>query len=155
MCLALEPWRTMKTLLATICACLALGLVVAGCGGDDDDNGGGDSGSAATATTEKPAETTAGGGGAEAGANAKVSMKDIAFNPSDITVAKGGSVTWTNDDSVGHDVTKESGPGPDFKSGDPGGIAPGSDFTQKFDTAGSIKYVCTVHPGMEGTVTVK
>jgi plastocyanin len=148
----------MKTLLATICACLALGLVVAGCGGDDDDNGGGDSGSAATATTEKPAETTAGGGGgggAEAGANAKVSMKDIAFNPSNITVAKGGSVTWTNDDSVGHDVTKESGPGPDFKSGDPGGIAPGSDFTQKFDTAGSIKYVCTVHPGMEGTVTVK
>ena len=146
----------MKTLLATICACLALGLVVAGCGGDDDDNGG-DSGSAATATTEKPAETTAGGGsgGAEAGANAKVSMKDIAFNPSNITVAKGGSVTWTNDDSVGHDVTKESGPGPDFKSGDPGGVAPGSDFTQKFDTAGSIKYVCTVHPGMEGTVTVK
>ena len=143
----------MKTLLATFCACLALGLVVAGCGGDDDDNGG-DSGSAATATTEKPAETTAGGG--EAGAEtAKVSMKDIAFNPSNITVAKGGSVTWTNDDSVGHDVTKESGPGPDFKSGDPGGIAPGSDFTQKFDTAGSIKYVCTVHPGMEGTVTVK
>ena len=146
----------MKTLLATFCACLALGLVVAGCGGDDDDNGG-DSGSAATATTEKPAETTAGGGGgAEAGAEtAKVSMKDIAFNPSNITVAKGGSVTWTNDDSVGHDVTEESGPGPDFKSGDPGGIAPGSDFTQKFDTAGSIKYVCTVHPGMEGTVTVK
>jgi plastocyanin len=82
-------------------------------------------------------------------------MKDIAFNPSNITVAKGGSVTWTNDDSVGHDVTKESGPGADFKSGDPGGIAPGSDFTQKFDTAGTIKYVCTVHPGMEGTVTVK
>ena len=135
-------------------ALLALALVAAGCGGDDDDNGG-DSGSAAT-TTEKPAETTGGGsGGAEAGANAKVSMKDIAFNPSNVTVSKGGSVTWTNDDSVGHDVTKESGPGPDFKSGDPGGIAPGSDFTQKFDTAGSIKYVCTVHPGMEGTVTVK
>ncbi|MBN1527700.1 MAG: cupredoxin domain-containing protein [Thermoleophilaceae bacterium] len=143
----------MKTLLATICASLALGLVAAGCGGDDDDNGG-DSGSAAT-TTEKPAETTGGGsGGAEAEASAKVSMKDIAFNPSNITVAKGGSVTWTNDDSVGHDVTKDSGPGPDFKSGDPGGIASGDAFTQKFDAPGSIKYVCTVHPGMEGTVTV-
>jgi plastocyanin len=145
----------MKTLLATICACLALGLVVAGCGGDDDDDGG-DSGSAAT-TPEKTTETTGGGsGGAEAGAkDAKVSMKDIAFNPSNITVAKGGSVTWTNDDSVGHDVTKESGPGADFKSGDPGGMASGATFTQKFATAGSIKYVCTVHPGMEGTVTVK
>ena len=144
----------MKTLIAAICACLALGVVVAGCGGDDDDSGG-DSGSAAT-TTEKPAETTedTGGGGAEAKANAKVSMKDIAFNPSDVTVAKGGSVTWTNDESVGHDVTKESGPGPDFSSGDPGGIADGGTFTQKFDTPGSIKFVCTVHPGMEGTVTV-
>jgi plastocyanin len=148
----------MKTLLAAICACLALGLVVAGCGGDDDDSG--DSGAAAT--TEQPADTGGGGaetdkssGGAEAEAGAKVSMKDIAFNPSNVTVAKGGSVTWTNDESVGHDVTKESGPGPDFKSGDPGALNGGDTFTQKFDTAGTVKYVCTVHPGMEGTVTVK
>ena len=143
----------MKTLLATICACLALGLVVAGCGGDDDDNGGGDSGSAATATTEKPAETTAGGGGgggAEAGANAKVSMKDIAFNPSNITVAKGGSVTWTNDDSVGHDVT-----GDDFQSGDPGGIDGGGTYSHEFKKAGTFNYVCSVHPGMKGTIKVK
>jgi plastocyanin len=148
----------MKTLLAAICACLALGLVVAGCGGDDDDSG--DSGAAAT--TEQPADTGGGGGaetdksgGATAEAGAKVTMKDIAFDPSNVTVAKGGSVTWTNDDSVGHDVTKESGPGPAFKSGDPGGLNGGDTFTQKFDTAGTVKYVCTVHPGMEGTVTVK
>jgi plastocyanin len=146
----------MKTLLAAICVSLALGLVVAGCGGDDDDSG--DSGAAAT--TEQPADTGGGGGaedksgGAEAESGAKVSMKDISFQPSNVTVAKGGSVTWTNDDSVGHDVTKESGPGPEFKSGDPGGIAGGDAFTQKFNTPGSIKYVCTVHPGMEGTVTV-
>jgi plastocyanin len=141
-----------KTLLATLCACLALGLVAAGCGGDDDEDSG-DSGAAPTATAEKPAETT-GGGGAEAKAGGKVSMKDISFQPSNVTVAKGGSVTWTNDDSVGHDVTKVSGPGPAFKSGDPGGLGGGDTFTQKFDTPGAIKYVCTVHPGMEGTVTV-
>jgi plastocyanin len=149
----------MKTLLAALCACLALGLVAAGCGGDDDSDSG-DSGAAATATTEKPADTTGGGGGdtsggAEATAGAKATMKDISFQPSNVTVAKGGSVTWTNDDSVGHDVTKQSGPGPDFKSGSPGGISGGDTFTQKFDTAGTIKYVCTVHPGMEGTITVK
>jgi plastocyanin len=143
-------------LLAAICVSLALGLVVAGSGGDDDDSG--DSGAAAT--TEQPADTGGGGGaedksgGAEAESGAKVSMKDISFQPSNVTVAKGGSVTWTNDDSVGHDVTKESGPGPEFKSGDPGGIGGGDAFTQKFNTPGSIKYVCTVHPGMEGTVTV-
>jgi plastocyanin len=144
----------MKTLLATLCACLALGLVAAGCGGDDD---GDDSGAAAPATTEEPADTAAktesSGGGA--GASVKVQMKDIAFQPADATVSKGGSVTWTNDESVGHDVTKTAGPGPDFKSGSPGALAEGDTFTQKFNTPGTVKYVCTVHPGMEGTVVVK
>jgi plastocyanin len=141
----------MKTLLATICACLALGLVVAGCGGDDD---GDDSGSASPSTTEQPADT-GGSGGAEPGGEAvEVSMKDIAFNPAEVNVPKGGSITWTNDDSVGHDVTKESGPGPDFKSGDPGAMGGGDTFTQKFNAPGTINYVCTVHPGMTGTVVV-
>lgn len=147
----------MKTLLATICACLALGLVAAGCGGDDDSD---DSGSAApTPTAEQPADTAASepedtSGGATAGA-VPVSMKDIAFSPQEVSVPKGGSVTWTNDDSVGHDVTKESGPGPAFKSGDPGAMSGGDTFTQKFTTPGTIKYVCSVHPGMDGTVVVK
>ena len=28
------------------------------------------------------------------------------------------------------------------------------DFTQKFTKPGVVKYVCTVHPGMEGSVVV-
>jgi plastocyanin len=145
----------MKTLLATICACLALGLVAAGCGGDDDND---DSGAAPAATTEKPADTGGGGGGDTSGGGGKgnvpVTMKDIAFDPAEVKVPKGGSVTWTNDDSVGHDVTKTSGPGPDFKSGDPGALSSGDTFTQKFTKPGVVKYVCTVHPGMEGSVVV-
>jgi plastocyanin len=144
----------MKTLFATLCACLALGLVAAGCGGDDNSN---DSGAATPATTKEPADTTAkteaSGGGAAA--SVPVTMKDITFQPADVTVSKGGSVTWTNDDSVGHDVTKTDGPGPNFKSGAAGGLASGDTFTEKFNTPGTIKYVCTVHPGMEGTIIVK
>ena len=34
-------------------------------------------------------------------------------------------------------------------------MAGGDTFTQKFDAPGSIKYVCTVHPGMEGTISVR
>ena len=144
----------MKTLLATICACLALGLVAAGCGGDDDKRRlrirpSGDHGAAGRHRRRGAPRRAA------ARRRPAVSMKDIAFNPAEVTVPKGGSVTWTNDDSVGHDVTKTAGPGPDFKSGDPGGLSGGDTFTQKFDTPGSIKYVCTVHPGMEGTVVVK
>ena len=68
---------------------------------------------------------------------------------------KGGSVTWTNDDSVGHDVTKSPAPAPTSSPATPAPSPGGDTFTQKFTTPGTIKYVCTVHPGMEGTVVVK
>ena len=58
----------MKKLLATVCVCLALGLVAAGCGGDDD----GDSGAAAPrppSTRRTTAKTEASGGGAAAQAS--------------------------------------------------------------------------------------
>jgi plastocyanin len=128
----------MKTAFALLLACLA--LVAVGCGGDDDDDGGG--GGAGADTSEEAAP--AGGGGAE------VTMKDIKFDPKNLTVKVGDTVEWVNDDSVGHDVTAD-----DFKSGDPGGMASGDTFEHTFEKAGTYDYVCTVHPGMEGTVTVK
>jgi plastocyanin len=133
----------MTKLLAVFCFVLALGVV--GCGGDDNSGGGGGGGS----SQSKP---SSGGGG---GKSASVSMKNIAFNPTAVTVAKGGTVKWTNDDSVGHDVTKKSGPGPKFSSGPAGGMQKGDTFQQKFTTAGTIDYVCTVHPNMKATITVK
>ncbi len=136
----------MKKLLVLLIACLALTL--AACGDDDDDSG--DGSSAATTTTETTAPPAAKGGETE------VSMKDIAFSPDSITINKGDTVTWTNDESIGHDVTKTDGPGPDFSSGDPGGMGEGDTFSETFKTAGEISYECTVHaPGMSGTITVK
>ena len=129
--------------LALLFACLALGLVVAGCGGDDDD---GDSGNADTQEQTAPAPEAEGGGG---GAT-EVSMEGIKFDPAEVTVKTGDSVTWVNNDTVGHDVT-----GDDFKSGEPGAMENGDTFEQAFDTAGTFDYVCTVHPGMKGTVSVK
>jgi plastocyanin len=55
---------------------------------------------------------------------------------------------------VNHDVTKVSGPGPNFSSGS-GNLASGNTYKVTFDTAGTIKYQCTVHPGMTGTIVVK
>ena len=81
-------------------------------------------------------------------------MKNIAFLPKSVSVAKGTTVKWTNEDNVNHDVTKKSGPGPDFSSGQ-GNLAKGATYEQTLDTPGTIKYVCTVHPGMAGTITVK
>jgi plastocyanin len=134
--------------LALLLACMALGLVVAGCGDDDDDDGGG----GGAATTEQPADGGGddGEGGGGGGGATEVSEEGIAFNPGEVTVAVGETVTWTNNDSVAHDVTADS-----FSSGDPGGMAPGDTFEHTFDEAGTFDYVCTVHPGMEGTVVVE
>jgi plastocyanin len=143
----------MKKLLILLTACVALALTFAACGDDNnDDNGGGSS--AATTTTEQTDTTAA--KKPSGGQTVEVSMKDIAFNPGSITVNKGDTVTWTNDESIGHDVTKTDGPGPDFSSGDPGGMGEGDTFSETFKTAGEIKYECTVHaPSMSGTITVK
>jgi len=134
----------MNRWLALLLACVALGVVVAGCGGDDEESGDN------AQTSEQPADEGSGGGDAGSSGGKEVAMKDIKFNPASVTVKAGQTVTWTNDDTVGHDVT-----GDDFNSGDPGGLQNGDTFAHTFDTAGTFDYVCTVHPGMEGSVKVK
>lgn len=119
---------------------IALALLAAGCGS----SGGGSSG-----TSAAPASS-----GGSSGPVTKIDMKNIQFNPKTITVPKGTTVEWVNEDSVSHDVNKDSGPGPDFSSGS-GNIGNGGTYKVTFDTAGTIKYECTVHPGMTGTIVVK
>ena len=141
----------MAKLLALLCSCLALSLVAAGCGDDEEESGGGGGGGGAQ--QEEPAG--GGGGAGEAPKDRRVTMAQISFEPTTTDVAKGGKVTWTNADTVGHDVTKTGGPGPDFSSGEPGGLSKGDTFSHTFKTPGEIEYVCTVHPNMKGKVTVK
>lgn len=78
---------------------------------------------------------------------ASVSIRDFVFNPDTVTIAKGGTVTWTNRDSVTHTVTGE-----DFDSGN---IGSGKFFQRKFETPGTYEYKCSIHPSMTGKVVVK
>ena len=112
---------------------------------DDDDSG--DGGSAQTSSPRRP--TAPGGTGAKT-AQRRDEGHPVPPGPSD--VAKGGH----------RDLDERRLRRPrrhrrrdSFKSGDPGGISGGGEFKHSFDKAGSFKYVCTVHPGMEGTVVVK
>ena len=133
----------MTKLIALILACLALGL--AACGGDDDSGGGSGSSS-----------DQSGSSGGSSGGGTSVSMENIQFNPKDLTIKAGQTVTFTNNESVPHDVHKESGPGGDFASGPDGGMQQGDTFKLKLDKPGTYNYVCHVHaPGMAGTITVK
>ncbi|HEX9484065.1 MAG TPA: plastocyanin/azurin family copper-binding protein [Gemmatimonadaceae bacterium] len=76
-------------------------------------------------------------------------MSGTAFNPAAIQVSPGAKVTWTNSDNISHNVTFSS-PSistPNFSSG-----------SQSLDmpaAVGEYSYRCTLHAGMNGTVTVK
>ncbi len=131
----------MRRLLPTFA--LLAALAAAGCGG------GSSSGSSAPASSAPASSSPASSGGV-----VKVDMKNIQFDPKTITVKKGTTVEWVNEDSVNHDVTKRSGPGPQFASGT-GNIGSGGTYKQTFNTPGTIQYHCTVHPGMDGTIVVK
>jgi plastocyanin len=81
-----------------------------------------------------------------------VNIANMAFTPSQITVAKGGTVTWTNNDSTTHtvidDLSNVGGP----SSGD---IQPGGTYSFTFTKTGSFQYHCSIHPSMRGTIVVK
>ena len=141
----------LRKVLPMLLACLALGAVGAGCGGDDEEDTGGSSPAPAEEPTGK-SDADAGSGGGSGGKAVKVDMKDTTFVPMEVSVATGGTITWTNSDSFAHTVTKEAGPGPEFDSGNVDG---GGTFKQKFAAAGTIDYVCNIHPTQTGTITVE
>src|SRR5581483_10996552 len=69
-----------------------------------------------------------------------VSIQGFSFQPGSITVAAGGTVQWTNHDSVAHTST-----GPSWNSGS---ISPGTSVSETFGTPGQFTYHCTIHPYM-------
>ncbi len=80
----------------------------------------------------------------------KVTISNFAFSPSAITVKKGTTVTWTNQDSVAHNVNETDGKdGP--KSND---LNTGQSYSFTFNTAGTFNYHCSIHPDMIGKVLV-
>ena len=87
---------------------------------------------------------------ATAQATDKVTIANFAFSPADVTVKKGTTVTWTNQDTAAHTITETDGKdGP--KSGD---LGQGQSYIFTYGTVGTFKYHCLVHPDMTGTVTV-
>lgn len=69
------------------------------------------------------------------------------FSPSSISVATGDTVTWTNNGSEPHDVT-----GDGLSSGT---LDPGQGYSHTFSSQGTFSYICSIHPFMKGSVTVK
>ena len=76
-----------------------------------------------------------------------VSMQNLAFNPSQVTVAVGGTVRWTNNDGTQHNAT---GTGISTGNMDPGQVR-----EEVMTAPGTFDYSCTLHAGMTGRVTVQ
>lgn len=79
---------------------------------------------------------------------AEVAIQDLSFEPQTVGVEVGGSVTWTNGDTVTHTVTAEDG------SFDSGNLNQGETATVTFEDPGTFPYACQIHPFMRGTVQV-
>lgn len=117
----------MKRSISILAAGLAAALLLAACSGDE----------AATTTTTAPA-----------GTEFAVVMESFSFTPAELTVPVGATVTWTNRHGARHDVVAADGAFESPLFGE------GETFSFTFTAAGEYPYVCTIHPGMEGTIIV-
>lgn len=78
---------------------------------------------------------------------------DHCYVPSIITINKGESVTWKNEDSAFHSVTSGFYDEP-TELFDSGYLDPYQTFSFMFEASGTYDYYCTLHPWMAGQVIV-
>jgi plastocyanin len=97
---------------------------------------------------DAPLARASGGGGQATSTKDAVAVESFAYSPQRIEVAAGQKVTWTNRDPAPHTVTAEDG------TFDSGTMEPGGTFSAVFDDPGEYRYICSLHPGMEGVVVV-
>ena len=76
-------------------------------------------------------------------------IKNLAYQPTAISIPVGGTVSWKNLDGEPHTVTSTDG---SFRSE---ALDQGDIYAFKFTKAGVYNYICTIHPKMRGTITVK
>ncbi len=77
-----------------------------------------------------------------------VQISGFAFNPANLSVAKGTTITWTNQDSAPHTVTSTSG------AFDSGTLQNGASWGHTFDAPGTYDYHCSIHSSMKGQIIV-
>lgn len=85
----------------------------------------------------------------------QVDMRNDAFTPAHIQVALGTTVTWTNKDSVPHNVTFSPVVPNASNNWESGLLYPGKSYTYTFTSRGTFQYHCQEHPfDMIATVIV-
>ena len=118
--------KELRPLVAAL-AVLGGGLVLGGCGG------------------AKPAPVSA------ADPALTVTLKNLAYNPAQLSVKAGDTVTFVwKDGSIPHNVDGDS----DLASFTSGTAKTGGSWTFTFHQAGTYSYHCDIHPNMQGIINV-
>lgn len=87
---------------------------------------------------------------ASSGATVNIEIGDNFFNPAAVTVNVGDTIVWTHKGQRPHDVTADNG-----VLNSPRRLMNGATYSFTATTPGTIKYQCTIHAGMEATITVQ
>jgi plastocyanin len=83
-------------------------------------------------------------------ANLTITQKGRLFSSDSVTIKKGESLTFANDDSVPHNIISTS-KGNEFNLGSQ---PPGSATDVTFKQAGEARVICAIHPRMKMSVTI-
>ncbi len=79
----------------------------------------------------------------------EVGIAGFAFDPANVEVLVGDSITWTNADLAPHTATAEDG------AWDTGTLDRRGRGRITFNAPGAYTYFCAYHPHMKGTVVVR
>jgi len=77
-----------------------------------------------------------------------VAMDGTRFIPETLTVKRGDRVVWVNKDPFPHTATADG-------TFDSKSIAAGHSWSYVAQKSGKFAYICTLHPGMNGTLVVQ
>ena len=70
------------------------------------------------------------------------------FNPDEILINKGETITWINEEEIPHTITSKG------KILFDSLLKQNEDFTYQFNKVGTFEFECTLHPWMHGTINV-
>jgi len=104
---------------------------------------------AAATNAGQPTPVPAGGTSTPAGETVTVRIDGMRFDPQNITVKPGTTVTWVQGSQMPHVI---NGNAEGMRSGT---LYNGQKYTHTFKTTGRYSYVCDLHPNMTGSVVVE
>lgn len=119
-------------------AFIAIGSLAIGCSADDEATR-----SAELALSAPPATEE------------RVIVRDRAFEPNELTVTVGTTVTWVNQDELGHTITHGTAGAPANDAAFDVPLSAEQTVSYTFEEAGTYPVTCKIHPDMQMTVIVE